>query len=234
MTGEPPASADDRLADVADVRPDRRSGLLKALAHPLRAQILGVLQERAASPKELAEEFGIPLGNISYHVRVLAHLKLIHVVKRTPRRGAVEHHYEAVPVVDVSEELWGEAPTLIKHAIADAALREIERSVSAAAAGDGFDRADAHLTRSRLVLDEPGWKELAGVVAETLQHAQHIQHESQQRLEEADHEGEMRACLVMMLFEHLAALEGPTGDPGAGAHEPCRSKGGAKAADRLA
>jgi len=33
---------------------------------------------------------------VSYHVRTLAQLELIKLVKKTPRRGAIEHHYEAV------------------------------------------------------------------------------------------------------------------------------------------
>ena len=68
----------------------------KALSHPLRAQILGILEERRASPRELSEELGAPLGNVSYHVRALLHLKLIKLVKKTPRRGAIEHHYRAL------------------------------------------------------------------------------------------------------------------------------------------
>jgi predicted transcriptional regulator len=50
-----------------------------------------------ASPKELAGQLGEKLGNVSYHVRILARLGLIELVRETPRRGAVEHHYRATP-----------------------------------------------------------------------------------------------------------------------------------------
>src|SRR5918997_6731510 len=69
--------------------------VIKALTHPLRVQILHALEERTASPSELAEEIGAPLGNVSYHVRQLHALGLIKLVKRTPRRGAIEHYYTA-------------------------------------------------------------------------------------------------------------------------------------------
>jgi hypothetical protein len=34
---------------------------------------------------------------VSYHVRILARLGLIELVRTTPRRGAVEHHYRSLP-----------------------------------------------------------------------------------------------------------------------------------------
>jgi len=54
------------ITDIDDPR------LVKALAHPLRIQILNLLRDRVASPSELADEIGAPLGNVSYHVRFLA------------------------------------------------------------------------------------------------------------------------------------------------------------------
>lgn len=70
---------------------------VKALAHPLRVRALAILTEREASPSELAEELNEPLGNVSYHVRLLHDLGLIELVGTTPRRGAIEHHYRARP-----------------------------------------------------------------------------------------------------------------------------------------
>ena len=54
--------------------------LVKGLAHPLRIRILRVLQDRVASPSEIAEEIEAPLGNVSYHVRFLARVGLIRLV----------------------------------------------------------------------------------------------------------------------------------------------------------
>ena len=187
-------------------------GLLRALAHPLRAQILGVLEERRASPSELAEELGAPLGNVSYHVRVLADLKLIRLVKKTPRRGAIEHHYEAAGAVEVSGEVWAKVPAIAKQAIVSAALSEIGRAVNAAAAHGGFERADAHLTRSRLLLDERGWGELASRLAATVERAEQIARESQRRLAASDHEGELKAALVTMLFEERPGIPTSVGE----------------------
>ncbi len=45
--------------------------LIKALAHPLRVEILAILNERVASPNELAKGLGEGLSQVSYHVKVL-------------------------------------------------------------------------------------------------------------------------------------------------------------------
>jgi DNA-binding transcriptional ArsR family regulator len=183
--------------------------LVRALAHPLRARILGALQEKRASPTELADQLRAPLGTVSYHVRTLADLKLIKLVKETPRRGAVEHHYEAVSMAHITDQAWGESPAVIKNAMVAAALGEVGRSVTEAAAMGGFDSEDAHLTRTRLTLDREGWEELAGKMLELLGDVDRIQAESAKRLKAGNHEGERHADAVMMLFDTLAAPDVP-------------------------
>jgi DNA-binding transcriptional ArsR family regulator len=70
--------------------------LAKALSHRLRVQILQRLTEHgAASPSELADVLEEPLGNISYHMRVLRELDCLEFVRTEPRRGALEHFYRA-------------------------------------------------------------------------------------------------------------------------------------------
>lgn len=66
----------------------------KALSHPLRARLLTLLVTES-SPSDLALIVGEPLGNVSYHVRELDRLGCIELVRTTPRRGALEHHYRA-------------------------------------------------------------------------------------------------------------------------------------------
>ena len=69
--------------------------LVKSLAHELRAEILAILNERMASPNELAKELDEGLSQVSYHVKVLKDYGVIRLVKTEPRRGAVEHYYRA-------------------------------------------------------------------------------------------------------------------------------------------
>ena len=72
--------------------------MVKALAHPLRLEILRRLGERA-SPTELARQMGASLGSVSYHVRVLADLGALRLVDQAARRGAIEHYSALAPGV---------------------------------------------------------------------------------------------------------------------------------------
>lgn len=69
--------------------------LAKALSSDLRAQILKLIAESDRSPKSVAEELGLDLRGVAYHVRVLKQLDCVELVATRPRRGAVEHIYRA-------------------------------------------------------------------------------------------------------------------------------------------
>ena len=190
-------------ADITDHR------VVKALAHPLRVSILQILDKRTASPSELAEELGAPLGNVSYHVRQLASFGLIKLVKRTPRRGAIEHHYRAEPRRHVTDEAWSQVPEIVKQATIGAALAQVGDSVREAAAAGGFSPTDAHLSRTQLTLDAEGWQAVSQAVAGLLERVDEIQAETRERLDAQDHDGERRADLVIMLFESVEGATAP-------------------------
>ncbi|HEV2592052.1 MAG TPA: helix-turn-helix domain-containing protein [Gaiellaceae bacterium] len=65
---------------------------VKALSHPLRTTILGLLHERAATVTELAVAAGRPKSTVAHHVKVLADAGLLRVV-RTRRVRAIEERY---------------------------------------------------------------------------------------------------------------------------------------------
>jgi DNA-binding transcriptional ArsR family regulator len=84
--------------------------LLSLLQHPLRKRLLRfyVEAEGALSPKELTLLADDPkISNVGYHVRVLAEKGAVELVETQPRRGSVEHFYEATDLID--EVPWGRA-----------------------------------------------------------------------------------------------------------------------------
>jgi DNA-binding transcriptional ArsR family regulator len=197
-------------SDINDPR------LIKALAHPLRVRILSILETRElASPNEMAEELGVSLGVMSYHVRRLHALGFLELVKRTPRRGAIEHHYRAKARPQVTDEGWAETPSIVKRAMVGASLQQISSYVNAAAGQGGFDRADAHLTRNVIELDEQGRTELAQAMTSWLATLDEIEAESAARIEAVGDGADTKATgVVLMAFE----AEGvPTDDAG---HDP--------------
>src|SRR3954463_7937679 len=161
--------------------------LVRGLAHPLRARMLSILLEREASPKELADEFEIPLANVAYHIQVLRKLKLIRLVRKTPRRGAVEHHYRADKAAHIGNEVWGDIPGLVKEGLVAAGLSETAHDVNEGVATGGFDKDDVHMSRSKLVLDQQAWDELAGLLKHALDRGYELEKEAAERLKNADH-----------------------------------------------
>jgi DNA-binding transcriptional ArsR family regulator len=205
------------LADITDTQ------TVKALSHPLRVQILRLLEDSDKSPVQIASELGLPVNRVSYHMRQLARFDLITLVKRTPRRGAVEHHYRLRARPRISDEVWGELPEIVKQAMTGAAVQQILGHVHANAASGGFDRADAHLSRSDVRLDEQGWQEIARELARTLERLDGISADSSDRLKLSDHAGQVRGTVVLALLEVLTAPDVPPAPPRKSAGAPGRS-----------
>lgn len=198
------------MSDVNDQK------YVKAMAHPLRLRILAALEHRTASPSELAEELGAPLGNVSYHVRQLHGLGLLNLVKETPRRGAVEHYYRLERRPHITDKAWAEAPRIVKEAVQRGMLSRSAEQVNQAVEAGGFDRADAHLSRLPLTLDEKGFGEAAKAFGELVDKLQAIEKASRKRLQDNQHEGELPALVVLLLFE--AAEEASAASAGGKAH----------------
>ena len=156
--------------------------LMKALAHPLRQKILVALSERVASPSELADELGEPLGNVSYHVRMLGHLGCIELVSTTPRRGALEHHYKAIVRPFFDDAAYSTFPTSTKRALMSDTLQDLWSDVSAAAEAATFDDEKTHLARHAVTLDEQGVAEISALLAETNERIHQIRKASAGRL----------------------------------------------------
>ncbi len=115
-----------------------------------------MLDGRTASPNQLARELDLPLGRVSYHIRLLADLGAIELVRTEPRRGALEHFYRAVTTVWFSEADWQKLPRSARRGILGQNLQHIFSSVTAAADGGGFDNAASVVLRAPLELDEAG------------------------------------------------------------------------------
>jgi DNA-binding transcriptional ArsR family regulator len=176
--------------------------LVKALAHPLRVRILNYLDQRTASPKQLAAEFDIPLGTVSYHVRALSSLGLLRLVARKPRRGAVEHYYRAELRPVITDQGWGAAPQIVKDAMIRSNLTTTGEYVENAAARGGFDRADAHLSRTTFQVDAAAWGELVDELAGVFQRIRTLADETAERVTNADEEQDLdTATVVLILFE---------------------------------
>jgi DNA-binding transcriptional ArsR family regulator len=190
------------------------SNIVKALSHPLRMRILTRLNEGVASPNEMAKEFDESLPLVSYHVRILRELDCIELVRTTPRRGAIEHHYRALTRPWLDEEDWAQLPPSARKAVSNTILSKALGDVREAVRQGTFDdRTERHLSYTSLILDEQGWITLNDKMAELLEWALEEQAKSAGRLQDGESGGaEMRARLTMMSY----SAPSPEAEPPAG------------------
>jgi DNA-binding transcriptional ArsR family regulator len=174
--------------------------IMKALSHPLRVRMLTLLNQKVASPSELADELDEPLGNVSYHMRFLADLKMVKLVRTEPRRGAVEHYYEALEPPLISDDDWAQLPVALRRSLSDSTLSEIARDLKGAGDAGGFDRENIHVSRMALTLDQQAWDELSTLLSNLLERARSLQDEANKRRKGSD-EGSIPTTLVLMQFE---------------------------------
>ncbi len=78
--------------DLAERMALTKPSQVKAIGHPLRTTILGLLHERAATVTELAAAVDRPKSTVAHHVQVLTDAGLVQVV-RTRRVRAIEERF---------------------------------------------------------------------------------------------------------------------------------------------
>ena len=88
MAGNP-SPPDYELADRIALT---EASQVKAIGHPLRTTILGLLHERAATVNELAAALERPKSTVAHHVKVLGEAGLVQVV-RTRRVRAIDERF---------------------------------------------------------------------------------------------------------------------------------------------
>ena len=71
--------------------------LVRALSHPVRMEILEVLQRGAASPAAIASEIGQRPGVVAYHATTLVRCGCLELVDSRPCRGGLENLFAIAP-----------------------------------------------------------------------------------------------------------------------------------------
>jgi DNA-binding transcriptional ArsR family regulator len=183
--------------------PDVR--LAKSIGHPIRIEVMRVLNERTASPSQLAKALGQGVSHVSYHVQELSKYGCVEMVRTEPRRGAVEHFYRATRLkgrrswyID-DEEARRLSPSDRAEITATTLQTMIGESIGALRSGSLNARADSHTSWLTCDLDEQGWREMTALLAETLERAQRIEASSAERARAGA--GTFPAFMGLMAFE---------------------------------
>src|ERR1700712_557834 len=86
------------------------SRLVAAMTHPTRLRAMRVLAERAAAPRQVADDISEPINNVAYHIKILAKLGCIELVETRPAGGGrvAEHLYRASQIAAFDDDAWAQ------------------------------------------------------------------------------------------------------------------------------
>jgi DNA-binding transcriptional ArsR family regulator len=175
--------------------------LLKALAHPIRLELLGILSYKEMSATDLAAHRKEPVSNFGHHFRVLRERGFIELARTRPGRGSNEYIYRRIRQIVFSDRDWLIMPDEVRQIVASTTLRDlIGRMTEALQTGTLSARIDTHISWRPLVLDEQGWLELTKLLWATFKAVTRIELRAARRMRESGEKG-MEATVALAAFE---------------------------------
>jgi DNA-binding transcriptional ArsR family regulator len=175
---------------------------VRALAHPLRARIVAIMAGREMTAGQLAAELNASVAAVLHHAAILQECGFLVALAGEPTRYAVP------PETDLLDHEWARSSTTVKRVGAGTTLQQVHAATIAALAEGGFDRADMHLSRTSLDLDEEGWRELATEMLGWLERLDDIRGRAATRIADGER-SHVAATAVLMLFETAVAFRSP-------------------------
>lgn len=69
---------------------------IKALSSPYRISIIEAFNGEAATAKHISSKIGEPHSKVNYHIKLLAKVGLLQLVKESPKYGVIEKYYQPI------------------------------------------------------------------------------------------------------------------------------------------
>lgn len=157
---------------------------LRALAHPLRLQVLNALEgQQRATGKQLADLLQVPPARLHHHLKMLERADLIYIDEEVPRGGVIEKYYRLrSTTMRPARQLFDDPDPAVRAAAWQAAVAELPALFHSAlqrlthlskgvdnpvsgeiAAWDTWDLTKEQAERIALLL-ETAWYEISQVV----------------------------------------------------------------------
>lgn len=176
-----------------------KDDLLSALEHPTRVHALMVLNERISSAAEIGRELGLPSDHVSYHLKRLRKLGLIESAQiRDPRRRrTTSRFYRALVRPWFDFESWKAVDPKRQAAITASMLALCNADVVGAVRTGMINEADSHISRTPLIVDRKGYRELGVLLDRSIPEMLSIQQRSAERIAE----GAARIASKVHLFQ---------------------------------
>jgi DNA-binding transcriptional ArsR family regulator len=165
-----------------DQRNDRRTQLEKALANPVRADVLARLSEGPNSAVQISEELSLPRQTVNHHIRYLLKLDCIEEIGQVPVRGAVKKIYLAKEKMYIGPETWKGMSLPSRSGISLNIVAECAERLQAALQEGTFDKRDDRIAGNwSLRLDEEGWEEAWAMLIAVIERFKELEGEAIER-----------------------------------------------------
>lgn len=170
-----------------------------AMSHPLRVRILYAMNspERRCSATDIAEESGVDVKRLSYHMRELATMGFIEQVAERPVRGSLEKIYAPVRCLEAWETEYSSMPAAMKQIMAATVLGMGVTALGAAIDKGTFDaRDDSVLAQDTYWVDEHGAQESMSVIDTAVADLIEVKEKAKARLADSDEDGFLVSYLL--------------------------------------
>jgi DNA-binding transcriptional ArsR family regulator len=139
--------------------------LVKALDHVLRQHILLAAVQGEVSPSGLSKALDEGLSQVSYHVKVLRDdcEGMIVETRTEPRRGAVEHYYRAGARTLLPAKAWRRLKKGLRAVVGAGQASDLFNDLAEALKAGKLQGAHDHITRTPLVLDAEGQRNVQAI-----------------------------------------------------------------------
>lgn len=143
--------------------------IAKVLGNAFRQQILWILNERVASPSEVAKELGAGLTKVCNHIKVLKDARCIELIYVKPVGNRLQSFYKATSRAFLDGADWPSVPDSIKGGMRATLLRNIlDDSIETVAEG-AYDVCEgSHMSLTPMILDEQGREEITQILEQAL------------------------------------------------------------------
>src|SRR4029077_1059161 len=189
---------------------------VKALDHVLRQHILLAAVQGEVSPNGLSKALDEGLSQVSYHVKVLRDdcEGMIEETRTEPRRGAVEHYYRAGAKTLLPAKAWCGLKTGMRAVVGAGQASDLFNDLAKALKAGKLQGTHDHITRTPLVLDAEGQRNLKAIAERATKEVEKEQRATAKRMEKANGDGgKATGCTFALLgFEGAwgpAALPAP-------------------------
>ena len=180
--------------------------LVAAMGHPTRAHAVTVLNERVACAAEIGRELGEPARHVSYHLKQLEKLGVIELVRVAETAGgrATGKYYRALVRSWYDPESWKQISQEHQPGITSGILASCNADMAAAVKTGTIHRVDNHISRTPLILEKIGYRELVNRLDLLLPEVIEAQQRSAARM--------TRAGETVLAKVHI--IQFPSPDPG--------------------